>query len=265
VTQINDESSLLVDLTKPAAGEIHLWRLSFQPEHHAEYDPDAINFLSSDEQLRLAGMTYPGPAARFLRGRTLMRRVLGGYLSKNPAEVSIIVDAAGKPSVGSVSEPPLTISLSHAGQETILAVTLESDIGVDLEPLSKAPAAMRIAEEFFAPSEHRSIHGSDGDSAETALMLWTLKESIVKARGESMWSALEGIALGIDGRNILWRPPPPNWDRWYLAAGRLGEAHCLAVSCQHPNKAIPTDFTFKFYDTTGAHFIGGVFEPALTN
>jgi phosphopantetheinyl transferase len=257
----DDIQALFTDLKKPGAGEIHLWHLTSQPDVDPGFYTAGKNFLSAEERDRLASMKHPQSSARFLRGRILTRRVLGGYMSQDPSAVAFVVDSAGKPSVAPALRRPLAFSLSHADEETVLAVAADGDIGVDVEALTKAPAAMRVAREFYAASELQSLVHAGSDKAETALKLWTLKESIVKARGETVWHGLNNIALKIDRAGIRWNTPAPDRNRWRLAAGRLGQKLCLAVAWRAANGRIPAHVAFKCFDVTGKRLPDEAFTP----
>lgn len=255
----------LKGLSKPDAGEIHLWHLASSSAVEPGFYTVGENFLSAEERNRLAAMKHPRPAARFLRGRILARRVLGGYLLEDPRAVELVVDGVGKPSVGSTSESSLAFSLSHADEETILAVAADGDIGVDVEALTKASAAMRIAREFYTDPELRSLDHIGGDKLEAALKLWTLKESIVKARGQTVWDGLKGVDLTIEGDEFRWHVSPPERDRWCLAAGRFGPTYCLAVAWRMPDVGRAISVTFKRFGVDGALLPGEVFEPDFVN
>jgi phosphopantetheinyl transferase len=250
-------------LGKPGVGEIHLWCLPACAELRAEFLSGGSEVLSAEERGRHAAITHPGAAGRFLAGRILARRVLGRYLSQTPETIPLFVDAAGKPSLGDGVRSRPAFSLSHAGEETVLAVAGEGDIGVDIEAHSRAPAALRIAGEFYSPAECQFLDRQHGDAADCALTLWTLKESIVKARGHTVWDGLSGVSLSIDGADIVWELPPLEGNHWRLAAGTFRESYKLAIAqtLAGPNAVLPSIIAYETLATGESE--GMRFEPAF--
>lgn len=82
--------------TRPPApkGEIHLW--SFGLEEGAD-DGEAASSLHPLERRRAAEFATPVLAARFVRARAGLRRILGAYLGISPRRVSLITSDRGNP------------------------------------------------------------------------------------------------------------------------------------------------------------------------
>ena len=247
----------------PASGEIHLWSLPADPAWRDEFRAAGRRLLSLAETDRLAGMKRPGPAARFLTGRILLRTVLARYLSQDPAAIGVALNAAGKPTLGAGAGHRPAFSLSHAGEETVLAVARDGDIGVDIESTDRAAAVDRISRRFFPEAECRYLDRCGSDRPEKALTLWTLKEAIVKARGDTVWEGLAGVSLTIDGPRLAWNNPPPGGDGWKLAAGPLGIRHILAVAHRRPaGRGHPP--VFRHYDAAGTPRAESCFMPVYS-
>lgn len=182
-------------------------------------------------------MKRPGPADRFLRGRILMRRVLGRYLSRDPATMSFAISDAGKPTLAGSAGEYLSFNLSHAGADSVLAVAGAGEVGVDIEPISRTDAAMRISDRFYSEDERRYLDLCAEDRAEKALMIWCLKESIAKSSGQTVWDGLAGISLKIEAPRIDWMSPNSlKRDDWLLAAGRLSPDYIIAIALKQPGR-----------------------------
>jgi len=263
VTQ-NEVEPPLIDRRLPEPGEIHLWCLPPNADVRAEFLSGGADTLSGEERKRHAGMSHAGAAARFLAGRILVRRVLGRYLSQDPTELQLPVDSAGTPYLNWPVEPLPSFSLSHAADETVLAVAGEGDIGVDIEALSRAPAAMRIAREFYTPAECRFLECQTDTAAYRALTLWTLKESIVKAQGRTVWDGLQGVSLTIDGGDIAWESPPPERNRWRLAASRYRNSYMLAIA-HRTSKRGGAEISVIQYDVSGETVSGARLDPSFSD
>ena len=84
----------------------------------------------------------------------------------------------GKPFV----EDSVRFSLSHGGNYAALAV-MDSEVGVDVEPIAqmKQDGFRMIAKRVFSPDEIAWMNGAD--EKKNFFILWTKKESILKADG----------------------------------------------------------------------------------
>lgn len=232
--------------------DVHLW---FLPEDDADLEKlrlEGLPLLSVVEKKRLDKMTTPAPADRFLLGRILMRRVLAFYLNFDPSCLEIAINDNGKPELIASSLADLSFSLTHSNGETILAVTKASAIGVDLETMSRAEAAERIAQRFFSAPERRYLAALDENRATQSMILWSLKESIVKASGDTVWDGLTNVSLKVDGNKVAWLSAPEQ-ERymWKLVAGIYRETFSLAVAVKSPRTAISLPLALKFYRLGG--------------
>ena len=254
-----------VDLIAKNASEIHLWCLSVSLEERSDFLLGGAELLSGQEWQRYSAMTNPDAANQFLAGRVLARRVLGKYMRQTPVSVPLFTDASGKPILQSDNEFVPGFSLSHSGGEAVLAIVGEGDIGVDIEQNLKAPAAERIANAFFTKAERQLIGKRSGDSENTALTFWTLKESIVKARNCSVWGGLRGVELTVEGMKLHWEAPPSERDSWSLVSGTFRRTHRIAIAHRSIKYINGNDPTIRCYDETGKSLPAGELKLAQTN
>ncbi|NKB58319.1 MAG: 4'-phosphopantetheinyl transferase superfamily protein [Alphaproteobacteria bacterium] len=209
---------------------------------------DGIALLSPSERQRYGDMKHPTPADRFLLGRVLLRRVLAQYLDTDPAALLFRFNDNGKPELANPTSSGVSFSLSHSGKDIVLAVARAAAIGVDLEALDRAAAAYRISQRFFSLPERQHIETLGEERTTRALFLWALKESIVKARGDTVWDGLEGISLVIDGNRIDWLPPTDMGEAaWKLAAGVFCENFVLALAVNLPNSQASRELGVRAY------------------
>ncbi len=201
-------------------GEVHLWVSPDEPACIGSMCADGIALLSLPEKQHFADMKHRPVAKRFLQGRLLMRRVLARYLGEEPAALAFRYNANGKPELDRAPATPLSFNLSHSASDVVLAVARTTAIGVDIESMHRADAAHRISQRFFSESEMRDLEALGAAAPERALMLWALKESIVKANGDTVWDGLAKISLAIEDRRIEW-PSSHKSDgsTWHLAGG----------------------------------------------
>ena len=229
-------------------GEVHVWISSDQAPCVGPMCDDEIGLLSLSERQHFADMKNRQMAKRFLRGRLLMRRVLARYLGEEPAALAFRYNANGKPELDGLATVPLSFNLSHSASDVVLAVARSLAIGVDIVSMDRAGAAHRIAQRFFSEIEVRDLEALGAGAPERALMLWALKESIVKANGDTVWDGLAKISLAIKGHRIDW-PTSRSSDGsiWQLAGGAFREKYFLAFAVKSSGDQTGGPLVFRTY------------------
>ena len=101
----------------------------------------------------------------------------------------------GKPYL--MNYPNLKFNISHAG-DWIVGVVSENDIGIDVEHIKKMDDLLSIAERFFAKDEYCYIKSISDKrkQLDTFFLIWTKKESLIKAVGE-------GLSIPLDSFNVI--------------------------------------------------------------
>ncbi|WP_105102989.1 4'-phosphopantetheinyl transferase family protein [Microbulbifer pacificus] len=177
-------------MTLPAVWIVHTNEIA--PESDSANALAAL--LSSDERARR--QRYRSAEARhgFLLSRGLLRNVLAQISGHTPESLEFSVSDSGKPAL--FSAPELHFSLSHSGQWIALAVSCESDIGVDIEQPRKPRDFLRIARHYFHPEECALLESSPLELLPVHFYrLWTMKEAFFKARGTGISEGLGRINL----------------------------------------------------------------------
>jgi phosphopantetheinyl transferase len=181
-------------------------------------------------------------------GRILLRRVLARYLGEDPADLDFQYNANGKPELANPFALNISFSLSNSGSEIVLAVTSALAIGVDLETVDRAGAALRISQMFFSASEIQHLESVGTKASVHALILWSLKESIVKANGETVWDGLARLPLAIEGHRIYWPSAQHTGSpHWQLVAGGFGQNCVLAFAVKSLGDQTGRPLVFRTY------------------
>jgi 4'-phosphopantetheinyl transferase len=185
-----------------ADAEVHVWRAALDPEPARVHEFAGV--LSNDERERAGRFLSERDRRRFIVCRGVLRTLLGGYLGAAPRSLRFRYSPHGKPALASVSgEPALRFNLSHAEETAFFGITLQREIGIDLEPLDAGFATDEIAERFFSPREIGSLRTlNQADRPRAFFRCWTRKEAYVKARGE-------GLSLPLDRFDVSLLPDEP--------------------------------------------------------
>lgn len=137
----------------------------------------------------------------FLATRVLVRTTLSRYRPVAPDAWRFEVNAYGRPEIaGRYSD--LRFNLSNTRGLVVCAVTHDTDVGIDVERLSRA-APLDVADRFFAPVEVAALRALEpGEQGRRFFDYWTLKESYIKARGLGLALPLAGFAFHFDDARV---------------------------------------------------------------
>ena len=160
-------------------GEVHVWRVWLD-----ELRPERLAQPTIGENSRAAGFHAEEVRRRYLRAHGALRSILGGLTG---ARLDFALAEKGKPYLPAA--PGVRFNLSRSSGCALVAVSLEVDVGVDVERLRAVPEYVAIANRFFPPSEAAPVDERD------FFRRWTRIEAMLKARGIGLYGAgaeLEG-------------------------------------------------------------------------
>lgn len=173
--------------------------------------PESNDWLSARERNHLRSFKFPKRCADWRLGRWAAKCAMAALrnISFNAdllARIEICPAPSGAPRLFLDEVPAdVTISLSHRAGTAICALARASArLGCDLE-LIEAHSAAFVAD-YFTPEEQDLIHrAASGDRWRMAAMLWSAKESALKALQEG---------LRRDTRSVLVKAAPPLGEAW---------------------------------------------------
>jgi 4'-phosphopantetheinyl transferase len=180
----------------PTPGEIHVWRIGLAA---GSGPPADASLLSPDERERAERLLFEHKRARFIDGRSAMRRLLGHYLGTAPQALVFRYGPHGKPALTTgAGDAALTFNFSHSEDLALLAVATAREVGIDLEyrhcDISMAPFAQHILCEDEAAALQRL---PEEQHKQALLAAWTRKEAYVKALGVGLSRSLKSFSAGI--------------------------------------------------------------------
>jgi 4'-phosphopantetheinyl transferase len=193
-SDLPDWSPLTPDLTL-LPNHVHLFlaptALSQRTLAHLE------TFLTDAERQRVARLRIAAKRDEALISRALLRRILSRFLGTPPRDICFATNPHGKPYLDHF---PLHFNLSHTAGYILLGVSLDLEIGVDIESLRADLAHEELAERFFTPAEYAALVALSPAARPLGFFrCWSRKEALVKATGR-------GIAFGLDTFEVPLRP-----------------------------------------------------------
>jgi 4'-phosphopantetheinyl transferase len=184
---------------KPNGRTVDVWVIPVRASDSVLSEFEAV--LSQDELARAARFRFEHLRRSFLVTHGAQRLLLGRYLRIAPANIRFIYSATGKPSISETSN--IRFNLSHSGDLALLAVTLDCDLGIDVEQTRSLPELANIAERYFSRDETSELMSLPAEQRERAFFAcWTRKEAYIKAVGD-------GLSMPLDSFRVTLLPGAP--------------------------------------------------------
>jgi 4'-phosphopantetheinyl transferase len=172
--------------------QVHIWHASLKATSEQLCRSWAV--LSPDEMRRAERLHHDSDRRHFVVARALLRNILSAYSRCEPRAVLFAYSPYGKPSL--VGGQPLRFSISYSGGHALYAVTLERDIGIDIEYKRPIRDADQIVERFFSREEKLAFHSLlEGSKDRAFLNCWTRKEAYLKALGTGLSHPLDAFSV----------------------------------------------------------------------
>ena len=115
-------------------------------------------------------------------------------------------------------------------------MTLDHDIGVDIEDVERRGRLLEIADAYFAPDELIVLLSAPPGRAARVLFfrLWTLKEAYIKAHGDGLSLPLDRFAFALSPPAIAFAPGFPDDPAvWQFCTLTPTASHILSVAVRH--------------------------------
>ncbi len=181
-----------------APSELHLWRSGL------EGPAGDGAMLSGEERGRAERYKLPVLRSRFVNSRRALRTILSRYTGEAPAALRFEKNPNGKPRL--MGESRLMFNLSHSQDVQVVAVTADSEVGVDVERMDGRVQAAGIARRFFFPEEQDEIASSPRGSLEAFFQVWTAKEAVMKATSDGLAAGLSQVRVTLDPLGVPGMP-----------------------------------------------------------
>jgi len=170
--------------------ELHIWRYEV---NETDYIAELNNpLLSNLEKERYGRFLNKIDAVTYVCNHRFMRKVLSLYLNNLPEKIKFDYSAYGKPFI----KDNLFFNLSYRNKFGIIAVTLDNEVGIDIEEIRVLNDLKAFASLYFSDNEKKIIFNSDKMLIHKRIIsFWTLKEALIKAQAKFVSTDLCKIDL----------------------------------------------------------------------
>ncbi|UQZ35479.1 phosphopantetheine-protein transferase [Paenibacillus sp. PK3_47] len=188
-------------------------------------------------------------ALRSLFGELLVRYMLAAEHSEDPRKFIISVGPYGKPYIRNWNGS-LHFNLAHSGNWVASAASYRP-IGIDIEQVSDIE--MDVAEHYFSPEENSVLALLSGKSRQKHFfLLWTAKESYIKADGRGLAIPLSSFTVSLSSQSVFFNQEPA--ERRFLKHYYPDTDYVLAVCAE--SSAFPNTIKFVDFTTIMHMFLG---------
>ena len=214
-------------------GAVHVWRIALNQE-----DEKLDGFrrtLETDELERAGRFHFDKDRRHFIVARGFLRSVVARYLKSQPETLRFEYGAYGKPALG--TEHTLRFNLSHSNEVALLAVSLDADIGVDVEHIRADFASEDIARRYFSRAEVEVFNALLPEERVAAFFrCWTRKEAYIKAIGKGFSQSLSAfdVTLAPGIAPALLRAEDDDASRWWMSDIEVGKGYAGALIVERP-------------------------------
>ena len=216
-------------------GQVEIHTLAVDAIAPADW-PLLERLLPDVERARAARFHFDRDRHVYIAGHALLRARLSHHLSGPPSGWRFTAGPHGKPEVVlPPDQPKLRVNLSHTRGLAAVAVTVDDDLGVDVEWVERDSRLLDIADRYFAPAEIRQLEAApDAAKRDTFFAFWTLKEAYIKAIGLGLAMPLHDFAFTLEPLSVAFASHvadvPADWSfrRFQPAPG-----HAMAMAVRH--------------------------------
>jgi 4'-phosphopantetheinyl transferase len=217
--------------------QAHLWRVNPESIKDDGVLRSFVTMLSNEERERQRKFIFEKDRHLYLVAHAFVRFCLSRYADVEPERWIFRKNRYGKPFIdNSIYGLPLQFNLSHTHGYITCAITVQHQVGVDVERIEWDESKMGIAERYFSNVEYDDLRSLPHNiQAKRFFHYWTLKEAYVKAKGMGLSLPLDSFYFICDEyspkiffRNAMHDRP----DGWSFFLNELDDMYMCAVAVE---------------------------------
>lgn len=180
---------------KNLRNEIHIWVVDLDQWNLSCVE--AILELPESEANKAWRFHFEIHRDRYVKGRFMLRSILGMYLGSDFYDQEFYISRYGKPALqDSCKDNSIHFNISNSENICVCAFGQYSEIGIDIEKIHDLPDMDRIIARFFSEEEKRRFCSLPlPGRTQTFFKYWARKEALLKAMGMGMSYPLDKIDI----------------------------------------------------------------------
>lgn len=152
----------------------------------------AYCYLRPDEQQRAARFRFETDKMTFSSCHTFLRLILSQRLNIDPLQIEFSGQEGEKPRIVGY---PVHFNISHTKDAFAVLISGPYEAGIDIEKVKPGLSFEPVINRFFSKEERSFILKDPLKSRDRFFLLWTRKESLLKAAGTGLISNLGDLEV----------------------------------------------------------------------
>lgn len=227
-------------LTFPSLSSRDVCTWFLQPEGvPPEANGMLLSFLDGSERARASSFRFVQHRDHYVASHALLRAMLSAFTGIAPTTWRFAVNSYGRPEIdANICTVPLRFNLSHTDGLVACTVTLQRDVGVDVEAIDRADVDALLLRGVFTEEESAELRAKrPHDCISHFYCLWTLKEAFAKALGMGLSLPFDTIGFDLDpirlrvGQHLYQHPA-----QWQFRLIQPTLRYWLAVAAREPSR-----------------------------
>jgi len=212
---------------------IHIWQypLTLTDEQLTR----AWQVLNTRERERANRFVFAIHRHRFVAAQAGLRTMLSHYIKQSAAAITYDFGPHGKPELtADINPQQLRFNMSHSADMAVYALTLQHDIGIDIEQI-KPRGYLHLAKRYFSVGEYQQLKNLPAEQLVHAFFhVWTQKEAFIKAIGFGFSYPLHDFTVNAKQPAQLITAKGYNAKQWQLQHIDVGNNNycCSVATCQ---------------------------------
>ncbi len=188
---------------KNLRNEIHIWVVDLDQWNLSCVE--AILELPESEANKAWRFHFEIHRDRYVKGRFMLRSILGMYLGSDFYDQEFYISRYGKPALqDSCKDNSIHFNISNSENICVCAFGQYSEIGIDIEKIHDLPDMDRIIARFFSEEEKRRFCSLPlADRTQTFFKYWARKEALLKAMGIGLYYPFDKVDVSDEGKDTF--------------------------------------------------------------
>ena len=210
---------------------VHIFSLNLSIKN--DYYEEFKKKLSVDEINRTSRFYFAKDERAFVLRRGLLRVILAHYLGST-TDFIFSYEGKNKPYL---KDSSISFNVSFSRNRLLIAVTLNAQLGIDIEFMDKTSDFEQIARNFFTPTESNQILMLSAQQRLLAFYAcWTRKEAYIKALAEGLYKPLKSFQVSVgEDAELVWDQDNANFNQWRLINVHVDENFSATLAINRAN------------------------------
>lgn len=187
-----------------------VWRIStsLQNDNLAKF----YSVLTPDQRARAKRMRVREKRNQYVIAQGLTRMLIGKRVGADPRALEFDRGPKGKPYLGGeYADAGIQFNMTHTSHMALVAITLNREVGIDVERIRENLQWEKLANRYFSPLEYSGYSKlPEAVRLRAFFTCWTRKEAVLKAIGTGLGGGLASFDVSADPDT----PPALLDNRW---------------------------------------------------